>query len=297
MTNHLRQIAHGRLFIFVGMAKRCSGNTIPRDRGSGPSGGLLQVSRPGARFGERLSLARVCACRQTVRQRCELEQAVHVALVVPIVGLRVIRLVAKASTGEKPLALHPDLLDQPLDVLRRWGDVEEPEVPVRAAVVDAVKVHDVEVQVQFERRAEPLDRRDGARLPGPSTSLRPVEPRDAPERDLQHTLSEILTPSEEPAASPRYRQDPLARRRPGDHPVNPVRRLLGHPSPEAARAEASRLAREEHAAVVLAILALEPGEALGWVPAAKVGLELTLDKPGQLPVLPRQLADEQRNGL
>ena len=169
----------------------------------------------------------------------------HVALVVPIVGLRVIRRSMSSVDGET------------------WKNRR-----CRAAVVDAVKVHDVEVQVQLERRAEPLDRRDGARLPRPSTALRPVKPRDAPERDLQHTLSEIRTPSEEPAAAPRYRQDPLARRRPGDHPVNPVRRLLGHPSPEAARAEASRLAREEHAAVVLAILALEPGEALGWVPAA-----------------------------
>ena len=123
----------------------------------------------------------------------------HVALVVPIVGLRVIRRSMSSVDGET------------------WKNRR-----CRAAVVDAVKVHDVEVQVQFKRRAEPLDRRDGARLPGPSTALRPVEPRDAPERDLQHTLSEILTPSEEPAASPRYRQDPLARRRPGDHPVNPL---------------------------------------------------------------------------
>ena len=83
----------------------------------------------------------------------------------------------------------------------------------------------MEVQVQLERRAEPLDRRDGARLPGPSTALRPVEPGDAPKRDLQHTLGEILTPSEQPAASPRYGQDPLARRRPGDQLIDAQSRV------------------------------------------------------------------------
>ena len=166
-----------------------------------------------------------------------------------------------------------------------------------AAVVDAVEVDDVEVQVQGERRAKPLDRRDRPGLPAVAPGLVAIPPRDAAQCDLEQALGEVRPSGEQPAPSPGHRHHPLSGRRQREDAVNPVRRPLVHPATRAARAEAAGLAGEQHAAVVVAVLAVQPGEAPRGIPAAEVGFELPGDKLRKRPVVPRKLGHEQRHAL
>jgi hypothetical protein len=72
-----------------------------------------------------------------------------------------------------------------------------------------------------------------------------------------------------------------------------VRGGVGHAAAAARRAEATPLAREGYEAVELALVAVEPEEAVGEDPAAKKGAELLLDETGRW-LLAGSCAGEER---
>ena len=204
------------------------------------------------------------------------------------------RLPAEPARGQPPLTRRGDVHREGLDVLVGRCGLAEAQRIVRATIVDAVEVDDVEMHIEVQRGAEPLDRRDGTTLAQRAARRLAVPPRDAAKGDAQDTIDEIRPARQQPAAFEGNREHPLARRHPRDHTVHPVRGGLRHTSPGAARAEPTRLAGEQHQPVVIALGALQPRKPLLGATTPKVGLELTGHEPGKLPILLSQRPHKAR---
>jgi len=72
----------------------------------------------------------------------------------------------------------------------------------------------------------------------------------------------------------RQREDPLAHRYARDNAIDDVRRGVGHPTSRAARAEATRLAREGDEDIVPTVVATRAGEPVVEDAAAEIRAEL-----------------------
>ena len=81
-----------------------------------------------------------------------------------IIGIRVIvwGVLTEALAGQPALAALSDLDHEVLDLVgARWNDIDEPEAPPLVLVPGAVRNEAVEVRVQAQGTAEPLDLGDG----------------------------------------------------------------------------------------------------------------------------------------
>lgn len=192
---------------------------------------------------------------------------------------------AEALLGEPALGLLGDVDDEPLDrpLREAWGAGPADRAPPLVLREQAVDQEHVEGEVEPKRGAESLDHGDAASL-----ALRPAdEPLvvrlDRLDGDPVHPLHEVGPPGEQVAAWPGDREHPLAHGHARKETFHPAICSFGHAAAAAADAEPSGLAGEGHQAMVPAVTALEPREALGRIAALDVPLDLADDVAGQAP--------------
>jgi hypothetical protein len=146
----------------------------------------------------------------------------------------------------------------------------------------------VEVEVQVESRAEALEEGHCAALFGAQAPVPPNAPaklcEERPQEHAKDLAREAGVVGAAVAQGVGEGEDPLADRYLGEDAIDEVRGGVRHAAAAAGRAEATSLAREGHETVELALVAVEPEEALGEDPAAEKGAELLLDETGSWPL-------------
>ena len=95
--------------------------------------------------------------------------------------------------------------------------------------------------------------------------------------------------------------------RSGEHPltnadmwqdiIDPIRSARGHSAPTARRTETAAATGKWHQTVVIAVVTLQPGKAVGWVTTDLETLELSVDKPGQSAARSLELVIEDGQAL
>jgi hypothetical protein len=102
----------------------------------------------------------------------------------------------------------------------------------------------VEVHVQVQSAAEPLEDRHRARSPSADAAAAcavTLEAEQHPHGHTEHRARQRVIPHQQISQPVRQAQHPLAHRHPRQYPVDQPGRALGHASPAATRAEASAL--------------------------------------------------------
>ena len=204
-----------------------------------------------------------------------------------------IRIRPDAAPTQEIHDLLADLGGQLVEFLSGWLR-QRPEH--RAAFdiqdVDPIGSQGVQVHVEVQSRAEPLDHHQQAgvgQLHGLQLEellgLAPQEAKDHPRKDPGDVAADDGVVRHEIAQGPREAQHPLAVRDQGwQDLVAEVRGTVLHPPSPAARTETPALAGEGHQPVVAALRAVDAGEAVVQDATAQESLEFALDEPGHVAV-------------
>lgn len=217
---------------------------------------------------------------------------------------------SRGSSRASASALSRARLDQALDPTRGAGEharhlvrlergqrKKPGRLPLADRVgVDAVERQRVEVDVQIERRAEALDEADGAALLRANAPLPPRAPaqlrEQGPDEGAQHLAREPRVVGAAVTEWVGQREHPLTDRHLRQHAIDEVSRRICHATPATRRTEAAALAREGDEAVVAALVAVEPKEAVCENATAKERAKLLLDEARRR-LLPKGRAREE----
>src|SRR5439155_3958290 len=126
-----------------------------------------------------------------------------------------------------------------------------------AVHIDALHEDAMEMEVHIDRTAKTLDKRDRSRVDGGPLEtacdrLVDIILTDGGANDGMDLGREVLGPRHPVAQRDRHREDPLARRYPGDDALDQMRRHLRHASSGTRGAKPASLATEGHQHLVLA---------------------------------------------
>jgi len=142
----------------------------------------------------------------------------------------------------------------------------------------------VEVDVQVRRRAEALDRGDGATAAvGDAAPPRasPLEGQHRTNEHREHAPAERLVVGERVAQPARRGEHPLPDREAAEHVIDQVCREARHAAPGTRRTETAPLARERDQQIGATLVAAEAGEAPRELPAGEKLPQLALDEARQ----------------
>lgn len=113
--------------------------------------------------------------------------------------------------------------------------------------------------------------------------------------DARDNAAQTMVPGQPIPKTERQRQDPLAHRDIGQHPIDQVRRPFGHAPTAAPRAEAAPFAGERHEPILATARTSEPSEPTSEDTAPDVGAELPFDEGWQpLPIPPAGRVNTER---
>lgn len=166
----------------------------------------------------------------------------------------------------------------------RWRAWLEVDFAVAGLGEYALRDDGVEMDVEIESTAEPLDDGEGTALAVGDTLLAAagaLEGKHGPQEAAQHLAAKLVVPGQSVAKLVRQCQHPLPYGDGGKYMVGGVSGYLGHASAEAGGAEAAPLAGKGYEVVVLALPALETREACRGMAATDQAAKSTLDKGGQ----------------
>ena len=194
----------------------------------------------------------------------------------PLVGVVVVQ---SASLEELLHALRDGGAERLELVLRGRNDGREGT----EHVVHAIEKQHVKVNVQREVAPEPLHGGDAACAwveDAEGLALVAIPSLDHARGHAVHRERELVSIGQRYAQLEGEREHPLAYAHTRQHGAHPVPRHLGHPSTEAARAEASAFAREPHQAVRAAVLAREAHCPMCEYPTPQVAAQLVHHEAG-----------------